>query len=258
MSLENTRRIAKPQPKVPITCKGCGKTFEIYHSEAKRGVRQWCSRKCWSESTTHHRICAHCGKNFTIKSSRITNVGDAKYCSRDCHYAACDNRTNCIKNPSRFWDNVDKNGPIPPHMPHLGPCWLWTAGKADGYGSLRDRNRNRRAHRISYEISFGDPGEFFVCHHCDNPSCVNPSHLFLGTTQENTADMMKKGRHAVGEAMHNTKINESQAREIFALYHSSMSSQKIAEKFGISRSQVDNIGHKVAWRHIHDTNLLIP
>lgn len=75
-------------------------------------------------------------------------------------------------------------------------CWLWTGNRmAKGYGLFAVEGINHRAHRVSYEMATGQhPGSLFVCHHCDNPSCVNPAHLFLGTAQDNTNDMLAKGR----------------------------------------------------------------
>jgi hypothetical protein len=83
----------------------------------------------------------------------------------------------------RFWDKVQKTE----------GCWLWTGSKYNkGYGSF---NRTR-AHRFSYELHYGPiPVDLFVCHHCDNPPCVNPSHLFLGTALDNTQDELFKERH---------------------------------------------------------------
>lgn len=106
----------------------------------------------------------------------------------------------------RFWAKVDKNGPVPKHCPELGPCWVWTASTdKDGYGWFGvtvgpKKTLNLKAHRIAWMISSGAwPGTMFVCHHCDNPSCVRVSHMFIGTLQDNVADMVAKQRHAFGE-----------------------------------------------------------
>jgi hypothetical protein len=101
---------------------------------------------------------------------------------------------------ARFWSKIDKNGPIPAHCPDLGPCWLWTCGLRRGYGQFSTREKNWLAHRFSYFVTVGNltPG-LFVCHHCDEPRCVNPAHLFEGTNQENMRDAKAKGRFATGD-----------------------------------------------------------
>lgn len=97
----------------------------------------------------------------------------------------------------RFWDKVEKLGP--------DECWPWKAAKDPrGYGRIggdRRRSSGKRAvelaHRIAYQLEIGDvPLGLFVCHRCDNPTCCNPAHLFLGTCKDNNQDMYAKGRDA--------------------------------------------------------------
>jgi hypothetical protein len=94
----------------------------------------------------------------------------------------------------RFWSRVDKGA----------GCWEWTGGKSDGYGQLCDEyGRKVRAHRYSYTIHHGPiPSGRVVRHTCDNPGCVNPSHLLLGTQLDNAADRDVRGRNGHSNKSH--------------------------------------------------------
>lgn len=96
----------------------------------------------------------------------------------------------------RFWPRVNKNGPIPSRCPELGPCHLWTGTcDRDGYGQFMRGRKRTRAHRFAWELAHGPvPLGKLVCHHCDNPPCVNEVHLFLGTHKDNGRDRGTKGR----------------------------------------------------------------
>ena len=94
----------------------------------------------------------------------------------------------------RFWGKVE--------VPSYGECWEWTAGKIRGYGSIFYNGKTHKAHRISWKIHFGKiPKDMCVLHECDNPSCVNPSHLFLGTHKDNSDDKIQKGRFKNGNML---------------------------------------------------------
>ena len=99
----------------------------------------------------------------------------------------------------RFWDKVNPLDRLDPDG-----CWRWEACKQKyGYGLLGVNGKSSLAHRIAYELAYGvAPGDAFVCHTCDNPACVNPAHLFLGSHQDNMEDMTKKGRAGQSRKTH--------------------------------------------------------
>lgn len=104
------------------------------------------------------------------------------------------------------------------------------------------------AHRYFYEKRFGAvPAGLFVCHTCDNRSCVNPEHLFLGTNEDNMKDAAAKGRTARGEKNGQVKLTSRQILKIRGLYQSGLTQQKIADRFGIHQVHVSDIILRRRW-----------
>lgn len=129
-------------------------------------------------------------------------------------------------------------------------CHLWTGAKIPrGYGRyspLGRRGKRYYAHRFAWEIANGRavPDGAVVCHRCDNPSCVNPSHLFVGTQADNMKDMARKGRSTKGEASGRAKLTRSQVSEILS---SVTASREIAPHYGVSAGHIRSIRSGKRW-----------
>ncbi len=151
-----------------------------------------------------------------------------------------------------FWQKVSKDGPI---HPICGQCWIWTARSLmNGYGRLKVAGRWHFAHRYSWGIHAGPiPNELCVLHRCDNPSCVNPTHLFLGTRGDNAADMVWKNRHAKGENVPWAKLTDEQVREIRSRYEYNSTTNgayALARDFGVSQPTIARILDGRTWKHV--------
>lgn len=158
----------------------------------------------------------------------------------------------------RFWTHVDLSG----------ECWLWTGTRTvQGYGRVVVRRGIGRpykiaAHRVSYEMAYGLaidslPKHLVVCHTCDNPPCVRPDHLFLGTMQDNVNDARSKGRmnyeawHQRGEENHAAKLNDASVRKIRSAYAAGETQAALAKRYEVSRSTIGDIVRGEIWSHVH-------
>lgn len=134
-------------------------------------------------------------------------------------------------------------------------CWDWLSTKdRDGYGQFKLNGKQWKAHRLSWTLYLGEiPEKLFVCHRCDNPGCVNPEHLFLGTAMDNNRDTVEKGRDrkASGKNNGHARITEIDVLEIRRLYATGdYTYNQLADVFGLKGSHVWKIVQKKLWRDI--------
>ena len=173
----------------------------------------------------------------------------------------------------RFWEHAERGSE--------DDCWEWQGYRTSkGYGRMQVNYISLGAHRLSWEIHNGPvPDGLLVCHRCDNPPCVNPEHLFVGTCVDNAQDMLAKGRATTGasngahtqphrrprgdrngarthpekwrrgEAVNGAKLTESSVREIRRLAGTA-STYRLADKFGVSPATVQRTIARKTWRHV--------
>jgi hypothetical protein len=143
-----------------------------------------------------------------------------------------------------FWKKVDKS--------NEDDCWNWNAAISTGYGAFGISGKMRLAHRISWILTNGQiEGDLFVCHACDNRKCCNPSHLFLGSADDNSKDMVMKERSKKGSSQPNSKLKEAQVLAIRELYQQgNLTYKQIANAFGVHEKLIGYIVRRNGWIHI--------
>ncbi len=146
----------------------------------------------------------------------------------------------------RFWSKVDRRSDE--------ECWPWMASvrrKDEGYGAFSIGGRHHPAHRVALELSgVIVPAGMVVCHRCDNPRCCNPSHLFVGTPQDNDADRVAKGRQARGSTNGNAKYTDRFVWGVRMLNtRLGLSIARIARMFGVNASGLYDVINR-GWKHV--------
>lgn len=191
-----------------------------------------------------------------------------------CSVAGCNKRRKSRGLCNGHYERLRVTGELKPEVPlrrHVsGPpierfeasveksdgCWLWLgAPQSQGYGEMLINGRHYLAHRLSYELFKGPiPEGLEVCHECDNPPCVNPDHLFLGTHRDNMRDMAQKGRAAIagpaGERHGMSKLTVSDVREIRQRAAIGHSYRQLAEAFGVDSTNISLIVRRKAWKAV--------
>ena len=141
----------------------------------------------------------------------------------------------------------------------LGPdgCWIWTGHVSRRYGVVSMNDRPVRAHRAAWILHYGAiPDGMAVCHACDTPLCCNPSHLFLGTVNDNNQDKVLKGRQTFGESVTHSILKSSDVAEIKRLLSQGVRGVRLAERFGVARCTISAIKAGRIWNSRSAANAL--
>lgn len=192
--------------------------------------------------------CAECGAEFQ-KPAYVVSNNPKRYCSADC-VRVVRRRSAASPEPlaDRLWRYAKKGEP--------DECWNWTGFKYKGYGRITQGKGSAKttlqAHRVSWELVNGPlPAGMVACHRCDNPSCVNPDHIFAGTIADNNLDRDTKGRAAFGERVGNSVLKEEQVVELLAdLPTDRREIKAAARRYGVSDGAIAAIVRGDNWKHL--------
>lgn len=190
-----------------------------------------------SVNVSNYPLCKRCGQR--IKWSTLRKCKNTKFCSFQCY---CKNKTKTPAERLRLKSVTKLNG-----------CIEWIGNKNNkGYGIMEVAGRTLACHRLAWELANNKkvPNNMCVCHSCDNPPCINPAHLWIGTRADNHIDMVNKNRHAHGKNS-NSRLTEQQVLQIRSEYKGIRGEyRRIAERLGVSRSVIEDVVQRKTWSHI--------
>lgn len=187
------------------------------------------------------RLCEICSSPIPYHDQGPKRYATRRYCSR-----ACSLERWYRASADEFWSKVEKTD----------GCWLWRGTISTfGYGVTGWRGERWSAHRLAWTLTNGPiPDGKHVCHHCDNPPCARPDHLFLGEAVDNMRDMWAKGRgkggFVKGEQVGTAKLTDDKVREIRARWDAGEAIRAIARDTGMSRRMIGFVVHREFWRHV--------
>lgn len=203
--------------------------------------------------STIPRVCEQCSAPFHA-SQRDIDKGWGRFCSKPCSHKG---RVASILSHEweRFWSRVDKNGPVPTHLPELGPCWIWTGARCPkGYGRVGFRGKVRVTSVVAYMFAYGGlpDGKPIVSHLCDGGStaCVRPYHLIADTQAGNLAGMVSRERQCRGVRKPNARLNEDSVRYIRSAAMNGESHSAIAKRLSVSQSLITRVVSRDIWKHV--------
>lgn len=208
-------------------CQRCGILFTPTQA---RHIR--CSARCNQPIKRFPKVCLFCQKPYLAEKLK------SRFCSQSCA-----GRSKAWQYPAeeRFWQGIDRTG----------ECWIWIRHRhQDGYGLFRVAGKSMKVARYAWELFRGPiPDGLWVLHHCDNPPCCNPEHLFLGTHADNMADMKQKnrGHRPQGEASSFSKLVEA---EVVAIRLDPRPAPQIAQSYNVAACTVWDIKARRTWKHI--------
>lgn len=188
------------------------------------------------------RVCETCRSEFIFQPiPSAVRRGRGRFCSSGC--------AHIVPLADRFFSKIGAKS--------SGGCILWNGHvKDNGYGDIHERHAGRllSAHRVAYDLMVGPiPEGMCVLHRCDNPPCINPTHLFLGTQLDNIADMVAKGRQSRGSGKGaNVKLDDNIVRDVRRRIASGDSNTAIGRDLGVSHVTISDIRTGRTWSHVGD------
>lgn len=234
------RRSKLFNPAPNCKCQTCGKLFYKPKCVLKRRRVAFCSKHCRWAGKEVFVVCTGCGKKVRRKPSHVKRQAITQFCSQKCRFGI-------EYQARRFWDRVRKTG----------SCWIWEGHiSPSGHGTVEFNGQHTGAHRMAWRLLKGPiPDGLNVLHHCpikDNPACVNPDHLYLGTIADNNRDAWTRGqqRPNCGEKQGGAKLTSKDVLWIRCNCPHRVSIKEAACQFNVAPQTIYYVVNLKSWRHL--------